>query len=73
MKRRKPIQMRMQSSLKHQTIMFGCLLLGYFSPLTGMIAAFMIYTKRWDKGYIKALFLGGVLAFLLYFLGFMLM
>lgn len=73
MERRKPIQMRTKSSFQHQMMLFGCLLLGYFSPLTGMIAAFIIYTKRWDKGYIKALFLGGVLAFFLYFLGFMLM
>ncbi|RGB52149.1 hypothetical protein DXA09_11175 [Absiella sp. AM54-8XD] len=58
------------ASLKTQALLALCLLIGYFSPLAGIIIAGILTMRKADKRYTCFLLLGGVLALFLFVLNY---
>lgn len=58
------------ASIKTQLLLVLCLLIGYISPLAGIIIAGVLSMKKVDKRYACTLLLGGVLALFLFVLNY---
>ena len=58
------------ASIKTQFMLALCLMIGYISPLAGIIIAGVLSMKKVDKRYACALLLGGVLALFLFVLNY---